>query len=533
MDSMEYIYPSISEEMEYLELEVKDEMSTVGAETSFTTQRKVFQFLVTDLENHNVALVEQMREYRKDTEKRLENVMIELLNLRRELDDVNRENVQLHEMLIFFGNQLNRRASTLRASNSSITSDDSSILLDNILDELNNSTANDINNCKLRVDNAIDVIRKSVSTNTSPDTSPQCTQTPSHSTSSKVTQTSSFPRYDQSTQTPVISDSLEESEDVFEDLAENIALKDLLIKQLERENQDQATYINLLLGTHSNTIDESEPSPNTRKVFVNRGLRLKGDVFPAELPTAIGIRRKINDQLEDYIKNRRYDFESKRAASSVNHQQQHAAWEQHSLQFGSKVLNKWGYTGGGLGKNGNGITSPIKAQSSTLSATSSDTWPANTTLLVGDSMLNGLQEERLRRYNAKVEARPGATIKDMYNVITPLLSKKPSMIIIHAGTNDSPYKPSDKIVHELLTLRRYVESNLPGGKVVLSCPIMRTDNKVANGVIRGVCSALSSHNNIILNDKLDAFCLGKKGLHLNKKGCGKLAANFISEMQCV
>ena len=69
--------------------------------------------------------------------------------------------------------------------------------------------------------------------------------------------------------------------------------------------------------------------------------------------------------------------------------------------------------------------------------------------------------------------------------------------------------------------------------MVLSCPIMRTDNKVANGVINGVRSALGEHNNIILNDRLDAFCLGKKGLHLNKKGCGKLAANFISEMQCV
>ena len=68
---------------------------------------------------------------------------------------------------------------------------------------------------------------------------------------------------------------------------------------------------------------------------------------------------------------------------------------------------------------------------------------------------------------------------------------------------------------------------------MLSSPIMRIDNKLANGTIKEINIALESLPNIILNNKIDAFCLGRKGLHLNRKGSGKLATNFISEMQCV
>ena len=33
---------------------------------------------------------------------------------------------------------------------------------------------------------------------------------------------------------------------------------------------------------------------------------------------------------------------------------------------------------------------------------------------------------------------------------------------------------------------------------------------------------------VLLNKNIDVDCLGVKGLHLNKKGTGKLAVNFIS-----
>ncbi len=243
-------------------------------------------------------------------------------------------------------------------------------------------------------------------------------------------------------------------------------------------------------------------------------------------------RKDTKDQMNDYIKNKHAEYTlQKENEASVD--KQFAPWEKHSTRYGSKLMSKWGYAGGGLGKDGTGITSPIKAASSTKSSTGGSTWVKGTTLIIGDSMLNGIKEERLKRYNAKVEACPGATIKDMYGVVTPLLAKKPAKVILHVGTNDAPFKPSHAIVNELIVLRKYIESNLPGGKVVLSGPIMRTDNRLANAVIREIITAFKTMPNTILNDKIDVFCLGRKGLHLNNKGSGKLALNFISEMQCV
>ena len=196
-------------------------------------------------------------------------------------------------------------------------------------------------------------------------------------------------------------------------------------------------------------------------------------------------------------------------------------------------MSKWGYNGGGLGKDGNGITSPVKATPRKNDASDDDLWPRNTVLIIGDSMLNGIEEERLHKYNMRVVACPGARIKNMYNNITPYIKKKPSKVIIHVGTNDAPYKPSSDITKELLLLRKFVELNIPGCMVYLSSPIMRSDNKLANSTIRGINNDLSNVNNVIMNDKLDGQCLGRKGLHLNQRGSGRLATNFISHVQRV
>ena len=150
------------------------------------------------------------------------------------------------------------------------------------------------------------------------------------------------------------------------------------------------------------------------------------------------------DQLHDYVMSKRADFEEQKVCATNDSKEQFAAWERYSSKYGSRLLSKWGYAGGGLGRDGNGIVSPIKVE--TAIQTTNNTWPRNTILIIGDSMLNGIEEERLRRYNVKVEAFPGSTIKDMYGFVSPFLCKKPSMIIIHVGTNDTPHKPSDIIV---------------------------------------------------------------------------------------
>ena len=62
-----------------------------------------------------------------------------------------------------------------------------------------------------------------------------------------------------------------------------------------------------------------------------------------------------------------------------------------------------------------------------------------------------------------------------------------------------------------------------------SCPIMRNDNNKAKYVVAELWVKLSNINiPLIYNDNISEDCLGKGGLHLNLKGSGRLASNFIS-----
>ena len=67
----------------------------------------------------------------------------------------------------------------------------------------------------------------------------------------------------------------------------------------------------------------------------------------------------------------------------------------------------------------------------------------------------------------------------------------------------------------------------------LSTPTLRFDNGLANSILREVTNKLRElfDNEIIINDNIERDRLGYKGLHLNDRGSGKLAKNFISLMQ--
>ena len=56
-------------------------------------------------------------------------------------------------------------------------------------------------------------------------------------------------------------------------------------------------------------------------------------------------------------------------------------------------------------------------------------WPKNTTLIVGDSMISGIDQQRLLNKGRiiKVRSFPGAAINDMHHYIKPLLKKPPIM----------------------------------------------------------------------------------------------------------
>ena len=102
----------------------------------------------------------------------------------------------------------------------------------------------------------------------------------------------------------------------------------------------------------------------------------------------------------------------------------------------------------------------------TIAASTIHEWPQNTILVTGDSILNGLEENRLnKKLKVEVRAFPGAGTEDMYDYLAPLLRKKPTQIVLHIGSNDSPDKSSNVILNDILKLRTHIETVLPTVKV--------------------------------------------------------------------
>jgi len=154
-------------------------------------------------------------------------------------------------------------------------------------------------------------------------------------------------------------------------------------------------------------------------------------------------------------------------------------------------------------------------------------------LVVGDSMLHGLDEKKMcaKGNTFKIRVFPGATILEMYDYLKPLLKKAKtySSILLHVSTNDAKNFNSVTIVDSLLRLREHIKKLALNSKIVISYPILRTDDGKANLTIKKVCNQLKDLNiECISNNNFNTSDLGKRGLHLNKSGSIKLAKNIMN-----
>ena len=145
-------------------------------------------------------------------------------------------------------------------------------------------------------------------------------------------------------------------------------------------------------------------------------------------------------------------------------------------------------------------------------------------------MLAGLREAKLSR-NKKIKVRffPGAKTEDLQYHLIPYLKKKPDNIIIHIGTNDSPYKSEDLIYKEFLNVKQIIHKHHPDCKnIVVSSPIIRTDKQEANNTLKKYNSILKQEEKkVIFHNNITPSHLKKDGLHLNFNGSTVLAGNLL------
>ena len=157
-------------------------------------------------------------------------------------------------------------------------------------------------------------------------------------------------------------------------------------------------------------------------------------------------------------------------------------------------------------------------------------WKKGTTLIIGDSMLHGLDETRLR--NSKVRVCPGASIEDLHYHIIPLLRKRPSTVILHVGTNNSTRDTSAQITDKLINFKEFIMSKSPGIKVIISSLIQRYDDAKAQLTSCKTNTMLKSLDvEFIDNDNITREHLGKKGHHMTPYGTGRLAINIIKVLK--
>ena len=148
-------------------------------------------------------------------------------------------------------------------------------------------------------------------------------------------------------------------------------------------------------------------------------------------------------------------------------------------------------------------------------------------------MIASLREAKLTGYK-KINVRffPGAKKQDLMFHLIPNLKKKPDNNIIRIGTNDARYENENILYKELKQIKDLIMAHHPDCKnIFISCPIVRTDNKKANNVLKKYIDILKREENVIFHNNILESHLYRDGLHLNSNGTTMLAGNFISRIR--
>ena len=96
------------------------------------------------------------------------------------------------------------------------------------------------------------------------------------------------------------------------------------------------------------------------------------------------------------------------------------------------------------------------------------------------------------------------------------------------GTNNAPYISAEEMVVKIIQLKNHVVETLNDVHVIISLPILRVENRRANNtLIRYAANVYELNINLLDNGNITEEHLGKKGLHLSKRGAGRLALNIM------
>ena len=157
----------------------------------------------------------------------------------------------------------------------------------------------------------------------------------------------------------------------------------------------------------------------------------------------------------------------------------------------------------------------------------------NDAYIVGDSMLNELDERKMKKGNGnvKVRAHPGAIATNMLDYLKPISRKQPSHLKLHAGTNNIKSQTPVEILGNFERVKDMIANNSPETRLVISSLLLRNDNIELNSKIRSLNESLrkfcvDNDMTYVDNTNIGVEALQKGGLHLNRTGTIHLGMNF-------
>lgn len=157
-----------------------------------------------------------------------------------------------------------------------------------------------------------------------------------------------------------------------------------------------------------------------------------------------------------------------------------------------------------------------------------------TCMIFSDSMFIGIDNKSASKgdTSVKVYSYSGAKTENIKEKVKDLIpQQKPDVVMLHVGTNNAPSMTSNAIVDDILSIKYEVKKLHPSCRVIVSTPIMRSDDGKANLTIKKINDHLKQLKiDIMDNDNINAGDLGRKGLHLSKKGKAKLTKNVLNKL---
>ena len=125
------------------------------------------------------------------------------------------------------------------------------------------------------------------------------------------------------------------------------------------------------------------------------------------------------------------------------------------------------------------------------------TYPPNTCVLMGDSILNGVIESNISNDRPlKVRKFPGATVDNVRYYALPIIWKQPKFLVIHMGNNHAVKFTSRDILNKLLQVKSFIQEKFADAVSTFSTPTLRS----VNGKMALMVRQLTNH---LINLKID------------------------------